>query len=474
MTDPRPILVWLRRDLRLADHPALHAAAATGSPVIAVFVRDAAVTSLGAAARFRLGLGLEAFAAALAARGSRLVLRSGEAGEVLAQLIADTGARAVFWSRGHDCAAIRRDTGVKTALGAPGVEARSFAGHLLFEPWTVATAQGGPYRVYSPYWRAVRDRAVGAALPEPARLVAPSHWPASDDLTTWRMAAAMGRGAKVVAAHAQPGEAAARARLGRFLDERLSDYGARRDFPGDDATSGMAEYLTWGEISPRQVWLAGWRARDAGVAGAEAFLRQLAWREFAWHLLYHSPDMQRRNWRTEWDSFPWATDPDAPEVVAWKQGRTGVAFVDAAMREMYVTGRMHNRARMIVASYLTKHLLTHWRIGQDWFAEHLTDWDPAANAMGWQWVAGSGPDAAPYFRVFNPDTQAARFDPDGSYRQRWIAEGAARPSATALSFFDAVPRAWGLTPGLPYPAPVVGLAEGRVRALAAYQARKPG
>ncbi len=474
MTDTRPILVWLRRDLRLSDHPALHAAAATGAPVIPVFIRDEAVTSLGAAARFRLGLGLEAFAEALAARGSRLVLRGGEAGEVLARLIAETGARAVFWSRAYDPAAIRRDTGVKAALLAQGIEARSFAGHLLFEPWTVATGQGGPYRVYSPYWRAVRGRDVGAALPAPARLMAPSHWPASEELASWRMADAMDRGAAVVAAHAQPGEAAARARLEWFVSERLEGYGARRDFAGEDATSGMSQYLTLGEISPRQVWLAGWRAREEGVAGAETFLKELVWREFAWHLLHHSPDMPTRNWRTEWDAFPWSTDPDAPEVVAWKQGRTGVAFVDAAMREMHVTGRMHNRARMIVASYLTKHLMTHWRIGQDWFAEHLTDWDPAANAMGWQWVAGSGPDAAPYFRVFNPETQAAKFDPDGSYRQRWIAEGAARPSATALSFFDAVPRAWGLSPGAPFPAPVVGLAEGRARALAAYQARKPG
>ena len=233
----------------------------------------------------------------------------------------------------------------------------------------------------------------------------------------------------------------------------------------------MSEYLALGEISPRTCWHAGLSALHRGAKGAEKWLKELVWREFAYHLMYHTPRILTGNWREEWAAFPWNEDADRPEVLAWKQGRTGEPFVDAAMREMYVTGTMHNRARMIVASYLTKHLMTHWRIGQKWFEECLTDWDPASNAMGWQWVAGSGPDASPYFRIFNPATQLEKFDPDGEYLARWLAEGRDRPSPTALAYFDAVPRRWELSPKDAKPQPLVELSEGRKRALAAYEAR---
>ncbi|GKY89821.1 cryptochrome/photolyase family protein [Sinisalibacter aestuarii] len=469
-----PVLLWLRRDLRLADHPALRAAIATGQPVIPVFIRDDSVDGLGAAARFRLGLALVALAEGLGALQSRLTLRAGPAEETLAALIAETGANAVYWTRLYDPASIARDTAVKAALTARGVRAESFPGHVLFEPWRVATGQGGPYRVFTPFWKAVRARHPGVPLDAPRRLAPPQAWPRSDELAAWRLGAAMNRGAPIVAAHQCPGEAGAAARLERFLHERIADYGAGRDYPAQAATSGLSENLAWGEIGPRQIWAAGWRALNEGAAGAEDFLRELAWRDFAYHLMFHFPALVTGNWRAEWDSFPWRGDPEAPEVLAWQQGRTGEPLVDAAMREMYVTGKMHNRARMIVASYLTKHLLTHWRIGLDWFAEHLTDWDPASNAMGWQWVAGSGPDAAPYFRVFNPATQAKKFDPDGAYRARWIAEGQAHPPETALRYFDAVPRRWRLSPAAAYPDPVVDLAEGRARALAAYAAHRGG
>ena len=281
----------------------------------------------------------------------------------------------------------------------------------------------------------------------------------------------MRRGADVVARHVRVGEEAAQGRLAAFLDGPVQDYAAARDFPAKPATSRLSENLAYGEIGPRAIWHAAQRARQEGGRGAETFLKELAWREFAYHLVHHSPQITTRNWREGWERFPWSADEDAPEVLAWKQGRTGVEFVDAAMREMYVTGTMHNRARMIAASYLTKHLMVHWRIGQRWFEDCLIDWDPASNAMGWQWVAGCGPDAAPYFRIFNPDTQAAKFDSDRAYRDAWIAEGRRRPSDTALSFFRAVPRSWGLGPDDPYPAPVVGLAEGRARALSAYENR---
>jgi len=466
----RPLILWLRRDLRLGDQPMLAEAVATGRALLPVFVLDPETEAQGAAAKWRLGLALEAFGRALDGIGLRLVLRRGPALAVLAGLVAETGAGAVWWSRCHDPAGVARDTAVQAALQAAGQEARHFPGHLLHEPWEVGTGAGGFYRVFTPFWRAMRDRVVAAPVPAPSRARGPEAWPASERLADWRLGRGMNRGAAVVARHQAVGEAAARGRLAAFLAGPVGDYARARDLPGVAGTSRLSENLTYGEIGIREVWHRGLAARDAGAAGAEAFLRELAWREFAYHLLHHTPQITRANWKAEWDGFAWAGDSEAAE--RWRRGMTGEPFVDAALREMQVTGTMHNRARMIAASYLTKHLLTDWRIGLDWFADCLTDWDPAANAMGWQWVAGSGPDAAPYFRIFNPAAQAEKFDPEGTYRRRFLAELSPRPGPEALAFFDAVPRAWGLDPAAPYPAPVVGLAEGRARALAAYGARK--
>ena len=466
MAEGSPILWWVRRDLRLTDNPGLLAAAATGRPIVPVFLDDEGVTALGAAPRWRLGQGVAAFAEALERAGSRLVLRQGPALQALERLVAEIGATAVWWGRLYDPVSKARDTRVKAALKAAGVDAHSFAGHLLHEPWEVETGQGGFYKVYTPFWRAVAPRSVDAPAPAPERLVAPANWPASDRLEDWDLGRAMGRGAGVVAGHACVGEEAARGRLGAFIAHRIAAYAGDRDRPDRDGTSGLSENLSLGEISPRTVWHAGLRAREEGAAGAETFLKELVWREFSYHLIHHTPEIVERSWRTEWEGFPWRGDHDG--VLRWKQGRTGVALVDAAMREMYVTGRMHNRGRMIVASYLTKHMLTHWKIGMDWFADCLIDWDPAANAMGWQWAAGSGPDATPYFRIFNPDTQAEKFDPDARYRRRFVAELSHSPGPEALAFFKAAPRSWGLSPDQPYPGPLVGLKEGREQALAMY------
>ncbi|SLN71852.1 cryptochrome/photolyase family protein [Roseisalinus antarcticus] len=471
MADASPILLWFRRDLRLADHPALAAAAETGRPIVPVFIHDQAVEGHGAAARWRLGRGVAAFAAALEDKGSTLVLRRGEALQTLRGLVRETGAGAVWWTRLYDSDARKRDEAVKAGLKDDGLDARSFAGHLLFEPWTVETRTGGFYKVYTPMWKAVRGRDPGTAAAAPSRLSRPESFPESDALDDWRMAAPMNRGAAVVAPHLVVGEAAARDRLDTFIDDKIADYDEARDIPAIDGTSGLSENLALGEIGPRTCWEAGWRALDAGAAGAETFLKELVWREFAYHLVHHTPRLTTGNWREEWDAFPWNEDETRPEVLAWKQGRTGMEFVDAAMREMHVTGRMHNRGRMIVASYLTKHLMTHWRIGLRWFEEHLIDWDPASNAMGWQWSAGSGPDATPYFRVFNPETQVDKFDRDGEYRRRWIAEGQGSPPRTALDYFEAIPRCWGLGPGDGYPDPVVSAKDGRRRALDAYSDR---
>lgn len=464
-----PVILWFRRDLRLADHPMLAAAIASGQPMVPVFILDPETEATGAAPLWRLGLSVAAFARQLAEKGSRLVLRRGPALQVLQDLIAETGARSVQWSRLYDPAAIARDSTVKAALAAQGIAASSHPGHVLFEPWTIATGQGGFYRVYTPFWRAVAGREPGALIATPPRLPAPASWPGSDRIEDWHLDRRMNRGARIAVHHQAVGEAAALARLDAFMDGPIATYRDLRDRPDLPGTSRLSENLTYGEIAPLRLWHAGMRAQAMGHAGAGTFLREIVWREFAYHLIYHTPQITARNWREDWDAFPWRADN--PDAERWRRGMTGEPFVDAAMREMYVTGTMHNRARMIVASYLTKHLMTDWRVGLDWFAECLTDWDPASNAMGWQWAAGSGPDAAPYFRVFNPATQAEKFDPEGAYRHRFIAELSSVPPGDARSFFDAVPKQWQLDPRAPYPAPMIDLAIGRARALAAYAAR---
>ena len=466
MTDA-PLILWFRRDLRLADNPMLSAAAATGRPLIPAFVHDGVVDDTPAAPKWRWGLGVERFAEALAERDSRLILRRGRAAEALADLARETGADAVWWSRLHGSHTRERDEAVRDHLRSRGIETRDFAGHLLFEPGSVRTKTGGAYRVFTPMWREIKDRDVPEPEPAPEALRPPEAWPVSDDRAAWAMERAMNRGAGVVAAHLAVGEAAARERLEAFAAGPIAGYDRARDRPAANGTSGLSENLTYGEIGPRTCWHAA-RAAIAEGRGDETWLKELAWREFSHHLLHESPHLPEASWRPDWRDFPWRDDNEDAE--AWRRGRTGIRIVDAAMRELYATGRINNRARLIVASYLCKHLMTHWRVGHDWFTECLIDWDLANNALNWQWVAGSGPDATPFFRVFNPETQATKFDPDEAYRRAWIAEGQADPPETALAFFEAAPRAWGLSPDDPYPEPVVTASDGRERALAAYRA----
>ncbi|MFW8592930.1 cryptochrome/photolyase family protein [Cribrihabitans neustonicus] len=470
MSSQAPRIWWIRRDLRLADNPALTAAAKDGAPVIPVYILDDQEEDLGAAPKFRLGLGLGHLGKTLEKAGSRLILRRGPALEVLRKLVQETGARAIHWERLYDPQAITRDKDVKAALTQDGLEAASHGGRLMFEPWTVETKTGGMYKVYTPFWKAVRAREVAELLPAP-RLNTPEDWPASDNLQDWDMGAAMRRGADVVAAHCCVGEEAARGRLEEFRSERLSDYKEKRDLPGTSGTSNLSENLAWGEISPHRMWHAGRDAMQHGSKGAETFLKEIVWREFAYHLMFHSPHILDQSWREEWQRFPWRGNEDG-NVTAWQRGQTGYDFVDAAMRELYTTGRMHNRARMIAASFLTKHLMVHWKIGLKWFGDCLVDWDPASNAMGWQWVAGSGPDASPFFRIFNPEGQLGKFDPKGAYVRRWIAEGQEEPPETARAFFDAIPLSWDLSPDMQRAQPIIGLQEGRERALEAYHGNR--
>ncbi len=460
---------WIRRDLRLADNAALCAAAAEGA-VVPVFIYESRVEALGSAALWRLEQGLVALATALEAKGSRLVLRRGKPLDVLRDILAETKAESLHWNRLYDPVSREIDAEIKANLRAAGYQAQSHTGHLLHEPMSVANQQGRYFKVFTPFWRNIAARHVAPPQPEP-ELPAPKHWPRSEALADWAMATGMRRGADVLAKYTKSGEAAAWAKLSEFIEHRAEGYKAQRDAPGAAGTSELSEHLSLGEISPRAVWDMCQRAQAAGGEGLEPFMRQIGWRDFAHHLMFHTPHMLRDNWREGWGSFPWSEDENHAHVQAWKEGRTGIDFVDAAMREMWVTGRMHNRARMVAASYLTKHLMVHWRVGERWFADQLIDFDPACNAMGWQWVAGSGPDAAPYFRVFNPDTQLEKFDNKGTYKKRWIAEEQTKPPQSALDFFEAVPLSAQMSPSQLRPAPIVTLKEGRERALAAYSAR---
>ncbi len=454
-------IVWLRRDLRLADNPAITAAVADGNPVTFLFIRDQLVDDMGAAAKWRLGLSLADFAQRLKALGNQLVLRSGPALPNIRDVMDQTGATALHYCRDYQPGSIARDTELKAALSGD-ISITSHAGLLLFEPWTVETGTGGVYRVYTPFWKAVRDRPVDAPLPAPSALPGAPAEIESESLTDWELGAQMRRGAEVVLPHTCVGELAAAKRLADFIESKVDGYKARRDFVGEQATSRLSENLTYGEISPRQMWAAGQRAQHEGARGAEHFLKEIVWREFAYHLYFHFPKLATDNWREGWDLFPWRGDNE--DAQDWRRGLTGEPLVDAAMREMYVTGTMHNRARMITASYLTKHLMTDWRVGLKWFEDCLIDWDPASNAMGWQWVAGCGPDATPFFRIFNPQTQAEKFDQNGAYRDHYLGEG----SPGEQAFLKAIPKSWKLGAGAAPTSRLIDLKEGRNRALDAY------
>ncbi|HEY3766318.1 MAG TPA: deoxyribodipyrimidine photo-lyase [Gaiellales bacterium] len=405
-------LVWLRNDLRLADNPALAAAASRG-PVVPVFIwapEEEGEWPPGSASRWWLDGSLRALDASLREQGSRLVVRRGPSLAALEQLIAETSADAVFWNRRYEAHAIERDRAVKEAMPT----ARSFAAAVLHEPWTVRTRAGAPYQVFTPFWRALR--ALGEPdrpLPAP-RLDPPGRWPepvAVDVLDLLPRAAWAGGLAETWS----PGEAGAAARLDEFAD-RAAGYADTRDRPALP-TSQLSPHLHFGEVSPRRVWHA---VRDAAGTAGEPYLRQLGWREFAHHLLFHFPHTAWAPLRPVYERMPWRDDP--PGLEAWRRGRTGYALVDAGMRQLWETGWMHNRVRMVTASFLTKDLLIDWRAGARWFWDTLVDADLANNTLGWQWVAGSGADAAPYHRVFNPDSQAARFDADGRYRERWLGD----------------------------------------------------
>ncbi|GAB4363095.1 MAG: deoxyribodipyrimidine photo-lyase [Kiloniellaceae bacterium] len=476
-TDSGPSIVWFRQDLRLADNPALAAAIARGAPILPLFIfDDSGDWAPGGAARWWLHHSLAALSNDLKKCGAPLCLRRGKAQDILHDVAQEHGAAAVFWNRCYEPAAVARDKALKERLKKADIEAVSFNGALLAEPWALKTGQGEPYKVFTPFWKALQ-----AAGDPPRPLTRPRKLDgvtgaASEELDDWQLLPTRPDWAGGLRETWQPGEKGAAERLSDFLDAAASDYKTERDRPDRSGTSRLSPHLHWGEVSPRQVWHATRHAVAAGTltdGAAEAFLRQLGWRDFSHNLLFHWPDFPEQPWRAAFAAFPWSDDEAAFD--AWCQGRTGYPIVDAGLRELWATGWMHNRVRMIAASFLVKDLLIPWQRGEAWFWDTLVDADLANNAAGWQWVAGCGADAAPYFRIFNPVSQGEKFDPRGDYVRRWVPELAGLPD-------DAIHRPWEapaevlkkakVTLGESYPHPIVDHKAARDRALAGYETVK--
>lgn len=475
MDGDSPVIVWFRRDLRLADNPALSAAAESARPVIPVYVLDTSpgARALGGASRWWLDKSLRALAADLQRQGLRLILRRGDPEEIIPALAETTGAGSVTWNRLPEMPA---DAGLQARLARRGVAVFTFNAAYLIEPGTLTTGSGQGYQVFTAFWRAARAR-IGnpAPLAAPSRMVAPASWPDSDDLAAWELHPRHPDWSAGFAVWS-PGEAGAQAQLDEFLAGALGRYATDRDRPDIAGSSRLSPHLRWGEVGPRQIWGAVSHAlgRHPGAeAQAEKFLAELGWREFNGQLLRTYPELARMNIRSGFDSLPWREDPVA--LAAWQRGSTGYPIVDAGMRELWHTGWMHNRVRLITASFLVKDLLIDWRLGEAWFWDTLVDADPANNPANWQWAAGTGADAAPFFRIFNPILQGRKFDPDGAYIRRWIPELAPLGN-------DAIHAPWTAPPdvlaalsqrtGRAYPAPIVDHAVARRRALEALQAAR--
>ncbi|MBN6148790.1 deoxyribodipyrimidine photo-lyase [Xanthomonas sp. AmX2] len=466
-------IVWFRRDLRLDDQPALRAALDAGHTPVPLYLHspeDDGAWAPGAASRAWLHRSLQALQRQLAERGSRLLLRTGAAEPALRRLIDETGAVAVYWNRRYEPAMQSRDARIKRSLREQGLEVRSSNASLLFEPWTLATKQGGPYKVFTPFWRSALSQ-WRMPPPDPAPQYLPALPAAWHSVALEQLGLQPGRdwdrGFWEVW---QPGADGAHEALEVFVDGAMRGYLHDRDRPDRVGTSRLSPHLHFGEIAPWRVVAELERQRSAATgADIDGYIRQLGWRDFAHHLLHHFPHTPERNLDPRFDRFAWAA-PDPALLQAWRHGRTGVPIVDAGLRELWHTGWMHNRVRMIVASYLCKHLRVHWREGARWFWDTLVDADLANNTLGWQWVAGTGADAAPYFRIFNPVTQAQRFDPDGRYIARWVPELAPLPAKQRHAPWQWPLQLAACAPGYPR-QPIVDLTVGRDAALAAYRAR---
>lgn len=468
-----PVIVWFRRDLRLADNPALCAAVDSGKPLVLVYIDETnRARDLGGASKFWLHHSLASLAADISSKGGRLILRRGEAAAILDGIIQHTGADELHWNRRYEDWAQDIDSEIKSNLKTRGLKVESHKANLLSEPWEVeAKSTGNYFRVFTPYWRAAKNTfAVDEDLAAPDTLNCASTALGSDDLQDWSLCPkAPDWGSKMLAHHVA-GEANAMGRLQSFLEGHIDDYSDQRDRPDDEnGTSKLSPHLAFGEISPRQIWNATTKTRES----SDKFLTEIGWREFSYTLLFYNPKLAQENHKPAFDNFGWDSDP--AKVEAWRHGQTGYPFVDAGMRELWQTGWQHNRVRMVCASFLIKHLLTDWRVGEAWYWDTLLEADPASNAASWQWVAGSGADASPYFRIFNPFSQGEKFDPNGDYVRKYVPELAKVPKKYIHQPWTApghVLKEAGVTLGDTYPKPIVDHKTARERALAAYKSSR--
>jgi deoxyribodipyrimidine photo-lyase len=471
----KTLILWFRKDLRLADNAALSTAVNEGYRILPLYIFEpehAGTGPLGAAQAWWLHHSLDALAEDLKAFGSQLILRSGSAAEVIGEVIATTGAKAVFWNRRYDPSGIAIDKALKASLIAEGIDVRTFAGQILHEPTKLKTGAGGHFRVYTPFWKALDGAGEPPEpIPAPKTIPAPDRFPDGEALDSWALLPTKPNWAASFDGHWQPGEKGAEQRLAAFIKDGLKNYRSGRDLPASEHVSRLSPHLALGEISPFTVWHATRGLPESyPLEDVIHFRKELVWRDFSYHLLFHFPDLATKNWNAKFDAFPWREAPDL--LHKWQRGQTGYPIVDAGMRQLWQTGWMHNRVRMIVASFLIKDLLIDWRQGERWFRDTLVDADPASNAASWQWVAGSGADAAPFFRIFNPTSQGEKFDPEGAYIRRFVPELKDMPDKFIHKPSEApfaVLKEAGVSLGKTYPLPIVDHGKARDAAMAAFQ-----